>query len=315
MLPYTFFNDVEKRLKYILYGDTDSTFIYVERVKVNLENLLETIDIANKISHAINDGITEHLNTNVLPKLGIDPQYNKTTFKTELVSNAIFFLGIKKNYAYRMLAKEGNIIDSQPIKYVGLISKSDMTKYTQTILKGLVEEIMFDIKSMPEDKKQKAVNYIIGFRNKIHEDVINLRFDEIGQPKKWSIKTKNNEDTWQVYGMRLYNTIMNEPVFKPMSGGLAVAINITNPTDFLQKVESVRHTNEMYLNDSPISKLNYIVFPYTFNVEEVKTALKHFNIEVNEEDLWSKICGTNIQDIMSLFNQYSNPINQLIGKI
>ena len=26
MLPYSFFNDVEKPLKYILYGDTDSDF-------------------------------------------------------------------------------------------------------------------------------------------------------------------------------------------------------------------------------------------------------------------------------------------------
>lgn len=315
MIPHSFFKDVEKKLQYILYGDTDSQFLFIPQVKVDENNLEPAIKAANEIAEDINFEIEKHMNDNVLPKLGIDPQYNRTAFKTEIIANSIFFLGIKKNYAYKLLVKEGNIIPKKPIEYAGLISKSDLTTYTKVIIQGLIEDIMFDTSITPKEKLDKATRFIISFKEKIIEDVNNFNFKEIGQPKKWSIKTKNNEDTWQIYGMRLYNTIMEDPLFKPMGGGVALPITITNHTGFLQKIEPIKHNNEFYLRDSPLSKLNYIVFPYSFDIESVKERMKEFYIKINIDALWDKICGTNVKDIMNLISQYGRAIYQYIGSI
>lgn len=312
MIPYTFFNDVEKRLKYVLYGDTDSIFVYVSKYKVDLNNLSGAIEMAKMISEEINRRVEEHLNSYVLPKLGINPKHNKTTFKTEIIANSIFFLGIKKNYAYRLIVKENVFIEKMPVKYAGLISKSDLTKYTRTMIQGMIENIMFGIKASPEEKRVAAVNYIVGFKNKVHDDIINLNISQVGQPKKWGTNSKKDDDTWQIYGMRLFNTVMNEAIFKPMGGGIAVPIIITNVTEFLERIAPFRFNNELFLNDAPITKLNYIVFPYVFSVETVKQKLEYFKIRIDEDTLWSKICGRNVQDIIELFNQYSNPINRLI---
>lgn len=310
MLPYTFFSDVEKRLKYVLYGDTDSDFVWIPNVKVDPENLTPVIDLANTIGKDINKLIETHICQNVLPKMGIDPKYNRTTFKTEIIADCIFFIGIKKNYAYRLLVKEGNIIGHKPIEYTGLTSKSDMTQYTKEILSGLIENVMFNKEIPLIDKHNKATQFIISFRNKILDDIKSLRLDLIGQPKKWSTKTKNNTDTWQIYGMKLYNTIMNEVIFKPLSGGIAVPIIIRDVNLFMNKIKSIKNASEFYIEDAPLNKLKNIVFPYSFDVEKVKSTLNEFSIIINEDDLWAKICGQNIQDVLSLFNKYKNPMNQ-----
>lgn len=310
MIPYTFFKDVEKRLNHILYSDTDSLFLHIP-IKFNYENPKDSIEKVNKIAEDINNRILDHLNSYVLPKLGIDPKYNETFFKTEIIADSIFFLGVKKNYAYRLLVKEGNIIDKKPVKYTGLTSKSDMTKYTKNIINYSIENVMFDISLSPKEKKEKATKIIIDFRNKIYEDIKELNVSNIGQPKKWSTKTKNNEDTWQISAMRLYNTIMQDDVFKPMTGGVLVPIIITNPTDFVKKIADIRYLKDTYLQDTPLNKITFLAFPhFQFDKDKVKERMEFFNIKIDNDKIWEKICNTTIKDIMSLFDQYCNPLLQ-----
>ena len=99
-------------------------------------------------------------------------------------------------------------------------------------------------------------------------------------------------------------------IFKPLSGGIAVPIIIRDVNLFMNKVQSIKNTSEFYIEDAPLNKLKNIVFPYSFDVEKVKSTLNEFSIIINEDDLWAKICGQNIQDVLSLFNKYKNPMNK-----
>lgn len=315
MLPYSFFNDVEKPLKYILYGDTDSDFVWLPNITIDTNDLRPTIDLANTIGKDINRLIEEHMKTNVLPKMGINPIHNRTKFKTEIIADCIFFIGIKKNYAYRLLVKEGNIIEHKPIKYTGLTTKSDMTKYTKQIINELIEQIMFNKEIPLKDKMNKATLFVMKFKQIIKKDISELNLEQIGQPKKWSLKTKNNTDTWQVFAMKLYNTIMDTEFFKPLSGGIAVPIIIKDVNLFLQKIDPYRFKSDLYIQDASLNKLKHIVLPYSFDKETVRERLNEYTIEINEDDVWEKICGQTIQDIMQLFNKYSNPLNQYISNI
>lgn len=309
MIPATFFKDVEKRLKYILYSDTDSLFIHIP-IKFNYDDPEKSMKIVNDVAESINNKIIDHLNSYVLPKLGIDPKYNETFFKTEIIADSIFFLGVKKNYAFRLLVKEGNIINSKPIEYTGLTSKSDITKYTKEIINHVIENIMFDIELSDTQKRDKTTQFIKGYYDKILADINELKIHSIGQPKKWSVKLKNDKDTWQIIGMRLYNTLFQEEHFKPMSGGILIPIIIDNPTEFLKKLQLIDNSKEYYLKSTPINNITWFAFPYTFDADKVKQLFKEYCIKIDVNKIWGKIYNKTLQDIVSLFNQYCNPYLQ-----
>lgn len=314
MLQYSFYKDVEARLPHVLYGDTDSLFINLPTVKINENDLESAYKIISKVAKEINDELADHMNNNVLPLLGIDPQYNRTVFKTEIIVDKIFFTGKKKNYAYRLISKEWNEVKHKPVEYTGLTTKSDMIGKTKEIIHGLIEKIMFNSEYTPEQRSQAAVNYIIQFKDQVINDAKELNIMEIGQRKKWS--TKTTSDTFQITGMRLYNTIMEgDPVFKPMMGGIIIPIIITDPINFSKKMNDVKYKNPLYLNDTPVNKINYLCFPYSFDKEIVKERMKYYHIEINAAKIWENICNSQVEDITGLFKQYSNPINQLIGQI
>ena len=115
--------------------------------------------------------------------------------------------------------------------------------------------------------------------------------------------------------MKLYNTIMDTEFFKPLSGGIAVPIIIKDINLFLQKIVPYRFKSDLYIQDASLNKLKHIVLPYSFDKETVRERLNEYTIEINEDDVWGKICGQTIQDIMQLFNKYSNPLNQYISNI
>lgn len=305
-ISYTFMDDVEKKLKYVKYCDTDSLFIHFGNYKV--KDLQETKNFANKEAEIINEKNIERVTKYILPKLGIDPKYNETFFKTEIIANSIYFSGNKKSYAYRLLAKENKDILSKPIKYTGLIAKSDIPQYTKDIIKSLIEDIMFDLELTDQQKKIKADQLIQKFKNQISEHVNNLDLKLIGSPKKWSTKTKNNQDVWQITAMRLWNTITQTETFKPMVGGILLPIIIDNVNNFLQKIQPLRHLKNTFLLDTLLNNITYLAFPYNLDVEKTKQLMKEFSIKINEVKIWEKLYNVMIQNIMILFNDYSNPI-------
>lgn len=315
ILDYDFYDKVEKRLDHVIYGDTDSLFINLPNTKIDYNNLQDSYNKIKDISEGVNDKLTEYLTSNVFNKLGIDPEYNRTSFKTEIISDAIMFTGQKKTYAFRMIAKEWNEVKHKPIEYTGSTTKSDVIAYTKQIINHLVENILFNTEYTPQQKTDLANAYIIEFRQKIMNDINSLNVENIGTPKKWGTKGKSNDDTWQIYGMRLYNTITDTMIFKPMLSGYALPIIITNSMEFIERIKDVRFKSNLYIGDAPLGKFSNIVFPHTFNKEVAKEAMEKYFIKIDFDKVWGKVLSKSLKDILAVFKQNSNPINQLIGKI
>ncbi len=281
----------------IIVHNTDSLYVNIPQLKPKSSE--EAVEMANDISYKINSTLKHIMDTQILPSMGIDPQYNYTEFKTELVCDAIIFLASKKSYAYRKLAQEGKIMNPPEISYTGISVKSDISKWSRDFIRGIIENIALN----PEIEQTQGYSlmnqYAISMKDKLVEAIESLEVNYIGIPKKWGSGFKG-EDPWQVIGMRLYNTITNSKTLTPMSPAFLLPIQIKNPTDFETKISGLRHLNDYTIGDIPIAKLNYIGFPYNCDVEMTKNCLKQYGIVIDFQDVWDKIYNKQASEIVKI---------------
>lgn len=288
MISYDFFQNVERAMTYVVYGDTDS--LYINIPDVIPENSEIAIQHADEIGEEINNQIIYYTEKILLPKMGIDPQYNETLFKTELVCDGMMLLPVKKNYAYSLLAIEGKAVEGKSIEYTGIVKKSDIPVLTKLFIRTIVEEVVFNKELRGKNLLQEINKVAVSYHAKLMELVDNLQILDFGTPKKWSgmIKTK----PWQVIAMELYNTILDEHVFSPMSAGICIPITINNPIDFETKVAAVRNKHKRYIGDLPISKLSKLAVPYNFDPVRVKTAMDFYGLGIDKDLCWKLVLNT-----------------------
>lgn len=282
-LPPDFFETVEIGTKYVVYGDTDSLYINIPFIKP--ESIQESIEISKEVSESINKLIAEYLNSYFLPRCGVSKEYNYTDFKTEIIASAMLLLDVKKNYAYKMVAKEGVVLDKPKIKYVGIpVVRSDYSDLTKDIIKTIIETLM--------DNTDISVisNKIREFKEKMDEDIANYEFDYIGIPVKWNIR-EYVKDTAQIMAMKLYNTIMVEDTFKPMASGKRVPITIQKISKLNQHINTISDKNLKFVltPETDITKINFLAIPTTENYDrdKLKNAMTNFGISVDTNKLWS----------------------------
>lgn len=297
--PYNFAQLMDGKTKFVVLGDTDSMFLNIPNLKPKTAE--EAVKEANKIAEEINNLISSYTSKTLLPKLGISSQYNRTSFKTELVCNGLLLLAVKKNYAYRLLAKEGKIFNPTKVMYTGIGVKSDQTKWTKDFIKELVEDVILNINLNREQCREQINNLAEKYRLKIDQDLENLDFDYIGIPKKWGTGLKS--DPWQVIAMKLFNSLMNEKILVPMSPSLIIPIRINVPQDFETKLEPFRHKEESmyFIGDIPISNMNYLAVPYNYNKQKLKEKLNYFNITISPDDIWDKVYNKTLTSILNIF--------------
>lgn len=295
-LPYDFVTKVDKRNDYIILSDTDSMFIHVPTIfpKDGAEGVMH----ANKISKEINQSITHHLTSELLPKLGIDPKYCRTEFKTEFVMDSVLLLDVKKNYSYRILAKEGKIYEVPEIKYTGMAVKSDQSLWTREFARRMVEEVILNHATRTENPIAKIQALAAEMQQKIIKDVQDYEFHHIGVPKKWGTKYKDGaKEVWQVVAMKLYNTIVNDKVLFPMSSSLIVPIKISNPAQFETRIAAVKDNHPSYIGKTPLSNLKYLAIPYSYDKEQLKKIMDHYTITVDPAQVWDILCNSTIKKI------------------
>lgn len=297
MIPYSLFEQINRAKKYIVYGDTDSLYINVPEVKP--ETAEEAVEVAEKIAKGINDSITNYVENTLLPKMGIDPQYNRTEFKTELVANGLILLDAKKSYAYRLLAREGDIMPKPTVKYTGIAVKSDIALWSKDFIRKIIEDIILEPTVEEKDIIHHLNNIAHEFRAKMEECINNYNFEYIGVPKKWGGNYKKG-DPWQIIAMKLFNTIVNEKILVPMSGSIIVPIQIRNPREFETKISSVKHNDPLFIQDIPISKLTQLAVPYNYDKAKIKKAMDYYGIIVDINDVWNKIFNKQLQSIIEL---------------
>jgi DNA polymerase elongation subunit (family B) len=299
IVPYDVFDAVNRPMKFITYGDTDSMYINIPSLKP--KSTEEAIENANQISSEINSIIIEYNKKYLMPKLGVSENQCYTNFDTEIVCDRFLLLDVKKRYAYREIANKGKVLSKPKIKYTGIpVVRTDYAELTKQFIRRIVEET-----SMNQIEKSKIITKLNDIAkdimSQIQNCIANFEFKPIAIPCKWSTGYKT--EPHQVIAMRLYNTIADENIFTPISSAQYVPITITNPGQFDMTINSLKNKHENYLNDVPISKINHLAIPYGYDKEKIKAIMKKLNITVDVDKVWSIIYNTDCQRIISAIKQ------------
>jgi hypothetical protein len=259
----------------ILVHNTDSIIFKIPTKNTEQLELSELWDRAEITAENINKLIIDYTKNILLPRSNINPERNQTFFKTELLMESILLLDVKKKYAYKLLIKEGKILNPPKISYTGIeVIKSNGIKITQEMLKKIIEDIALEVKLNLTEKKENTVKTIEIFYNNFIEAVNSFNFEYIGIPGKWS------KDKQIINGMKLYNHIMNEHIFEQSSSGRFLYIKSVNIGEFKNSVG--------------------ICIPYSFNIDILKEKFKIFNIEIDMKTQWSKIFNTTCERVIKI---------------
>jgi hypothetical protein len=301
-----FWKDVEDRdkLKFVKYSDTDSLYINLP----TLDNNIDSTEAWNKISNIstkINNIIRLALDETMLPKLGINKQYNRTDFKTESLIISMLLIGIKKNYAYKKIAEEGVIYDSPKVKYKGIpIVRSDYSKFAQGFLKYIVDDIALNAHKLEKPASEMLQDFAKIKNEELFKNIDEFNFKYIGTPGRWSDGDYKKEP-YTIIGMRLYNTLFDTEIFRPGTSGLSLPITILNKNEFLTKISLNKSNSPLYLNNTNIDNINYIVVPYNYEANDVKSKFEEFKIELNYEETWNKSVTKITKDIIEVIKNNS----------
>ena len=205
MLSKNYYDEVEKpgALKHILYSDTDSIFVVIPAANSEKLTTQEKLVIADKVSGDINIAVTKYLNEYFLPKSNISVDQNSTYFKSEMLMSAIMFLDVKKNYAYKLEAIKGKILDKQEVQYTGIqVVRSNAAKMTQDMLREIIEGVVLNEKLINKERLSKTSDIVNKFHTKFLDNINNLDLADISIPGKWA-----KADQF-INSMTLYNFIM-----------------------------------------------------------------------------------------------------------
>jgi hypothetical protein len=284
MLQKNFYDDVEKpgALKHILYGDTDSLFIAIPAQ--NSENLTtqEKMKIADKVSGDINTAVTKYLNEYFLPKSNISIDQNATYFKSEMLMSAIIFLDVKKNYAYKLEAEKGKILEKSRIEYTGMqVVKSNTAKLTKDMLKEIIEDIILNDKLNTKDRLPKVSDLVTKFHEKFLDDINNLDLEYVSIPGKWA-----KADQF-INGMSLYNFIMKKEIFSMGSAGNFIYCIFRNPKLFQG-------------SNLDMTKIKGIVIPQVYDKLLLDKKLNEYQIQIDKNSQWDILYSTTVNRIVDL---------------
>lgn len=284
MLPKNFYDGVEipGALKHILYGDTDSLFIAIPAQDSENMTTETKLKIADKVSEDINSAVTKYLNEYFLPKSNISIDQNATYFKSEMLMSAIMFLDVKKNYAYKLEAKKGKILDTPQIEYTGIqVVRSNAAKLTQDMLKEIIENVILNDQLNSKDRLQKASDIVTRFHDQFLNDINNLDLENISIPGKWS-----KQDMF-INGMSLYNFIMKKEIFSMGSAGNFIYCIFRNPKLFQG-------------SNLDMTKVKGIVVPQKYDKLLLDKKISEFQIKIDSETQWNTLYSTTVGRIIDL---------------
>lgn len=268
--------------------NTDSLFLtlpYPEKDKKY--NNDEIRDIVENHSENINQLIIKYKEQYLLPKANIKPEHNKTSFKTEMILAACLFLHVKKNYAYKILMKEGNPVpEGKNIGFTNMqIKKSDSPELTKDILREIIINISLNEKLEKTEKMNKVVEAITNYQRIFNTYVDNFDFLTIGIPGKWAKKNQ------MINGMLIYNYIMNKKIFSFGSSGKFLYCTFDNIS--------------LFYNIPNIDKNNIkgICIPYKYISSEVQERFDKFGIKIDKKTQWDKIFSTTCENVIEVVKE------------
>ena len=283
-LPKNFYKQVEEigYLNHVLYSDTDSVYIVVP---TNIKDLAasQKLELANKVGPDINNRIQQYLADTYFKRANITQQYNMTHFKTEVIMDSIMFIpNVKKQYAYKMIVKDGFILDKPKVDYKGIqVVRIDATKLGQSLLRNMIENIILNSDIKKEDKKDHISRAV----HEAHETLITkckeFNFDDITISAKWG------KDQSIINSMKIYNYISNTNTFLPASSGKFIYCNFGDIAKFKKIGLEEKH-------------IKAVSIPYSYNPETVEAFFKQYSITIDIPAQWDRVYTTTCQRIVDL---------------
>jgi len=284
MLPKDFYDNVEKpgALKHILYGDTDSLYVVIPAKNSDKMTTQEKLVIADKVSEDINSAVTRYLNEYFLPKSNISIDQNSTYFKTEMLIQAIMFLDVKKNYAFKLEAKKGKILDKPEVSYTGIqVVRSNAAKLTQDMLREIIENVVLNDKLNNKERLPKVSEIVNRFHDKFLENIDNLDLAEVSIPGKWAKAEQF------ISSMGLYNFIMKKEIFSLGSAGNFIYCTFRN-------VKLFQGSN------LDMSKIKGLTIPQVYDKVLLDKKLNEYQIQIDKSTQWDTLFSTTVGRIVEL---------------
>jgi hypothetical protein len=284
MLPKDFYDNVEKpgALKHILYGDTDSLYVVIPAKNSDKMTTQEKLVIADKVSEDINSAVTRYLNEYFLPKSNISIDQNSTYFKTEMLIQAIMFLDVKKNYAFKLEAKKGKILDKPEVSYTGIqVVRSNAAKLTQDMLREIIENVVLNDKLNNKERLPKVSEIVNRFHDKFLENIDNLDLAEVSIPGKWAKAEQF------ISSMGLYNFIMKKEIFSLGSAGNFIYCTFRN-------IKLFQGSN------LDMSKIKGLTIPQVYDKVLLDKKLNEYQIQIDKSTQWDTLFSTTVGRIVEL---------------
>jgi len=226
-------------------------------------------------------------------------------FKTEIVINAMMFIGIKKNYAYSEIIKEGVIHPKPRIEYKGIpILRADTPQITKDMIRELIEDIVLN--DDVDEKNiviEKIVEMFKTYYEKLKDAISRLDIKYFGFPVKWNVSYKNNKLPSRVLGMKFYNTLVGSDVLKPLSSGFSVEIKIKNKTN-IEKLIGASRELEYGVNINEVNSLTFLTVPYSFNEEKLKKEMDRCGVYIDVDVVWEKSKMTIVRNIIDTLKEH-----------
>ncbi|MEM4385969.1 MAG: DNA polymerase domain-containing protein [Candidatus Anstonellales archaeon] len=293
-IPADFFSKVEMDSEYVVYGDTDSLYLNIKSIKPNSTE--EAINQSKKISEDINKIIKDYLDGYFLPKSGVSKEYNCIDFKTEVICSAMILLDVKKNYVYRMIAKEGVILDKPKTKYVGIpVVRSDYSDLTRDMIRDVIESIL------DGSKPEKIASIISDYKKTMNKHISEYSFKYIGIPVKWAMR-EYVRDTAQIIGMKLYNILTGVEKFRQTVSGRRIPINILNGVRFTSYIHTKDGSD--YISEiGGVDKIKFICIPDDYSPDDIKRIMNDSGIVVDSARLWDISYSKTLKRIVKLLEE------------
>jgi len=212
-------------------------------------------------------------------------------------------LPVKKNYAYSLLAIEGKITSG--IEYTGIIKKSDIPPLTKQFIKDMIEGVIFNKEFRGKDLIAGINDIAVQYHAKLQTMIADLDILSFATPKKWGSGYKKDRIPFQVVAMQLYNTILDEHVFSPMTAGMIVPIQITNPIEFETKISGLRTKHKRYVGDIPVTNMSKLAVPYSYDPERLKKAMQYYGITIDVQLCWGLVLNTVAMHIINTVKDHN----------
>jgi len=265
-----------------LVHNTDSLFIAIPAHDADKLTTKEKLVIADKASEDINTAVTKYLNEYFLPKSNISIDQNSTYFKSEMLMSAIMFLDVKKNYAYKLEAKKGKILDKAEISYTGIqVVRSNAAKLTQDMLREIIEGVVLNEEMTNKERLPKVSEIVNKFHETFLDNINNLDLAEISIPGKWA-----KADQF-INGMTMYNYIMKKEIFSMGSAGNFIYCIFRNPKLFQSP-------------NLDMTKVKGIVIPQVYDKLLLDKKLNEYQIQIDKNTQWDILYSTTVGRIVEL---------------